>query len=164
VFDNGADTLSRLGDISNKIITSAQEFDEYVSELASELNQRKNASDLSDVETIVVAIDGYRTMFEAIDEKTATRLSAIVRMGKGLKVYLVVSEVADKIAILCSIEPTMKNIVSEGVGILVGGTFKTHGAFNSDLDYTTANAMMNESEAYIVKNAKAIKFKTIQDR
>ena len=164
VFDNGADSLSRLEDISSKVITSSQEFDEYISELASELNRRKNASDLSDAETIVVAIDGYRAMYEAIDEKTATRLGAIVRMGKGLKVYLVVSEVADKISTLCSIEPTMKNIVSEGVGILVGGTFKTHSAFNSDLDYTTANAMMDESEAYIVRNTKAIKFKTIQDR
>lgn len=119
---------------------------------------------MSDAETIVVAIDGYRTMFEAIDEKTATRLSAIVRMGKGLKVYFVISEAADKIATLCSVEPTMKNIVSEGVGILVGGTFKTHSAFNSDLDYTTANAMMNEMEAYIVRNSKAVKFKAIQDR
>ena len=164
VFDNGADTLSRLGDVADRILGSAQEFDEYISELAAELNQRKNATDLSDANTIVVAVDDYRTMYEAIDEKTATRLGAIVRMGKGLKVYLVVTEVADKIATLCSIEPTIKNIVSDGIGILVGGTFKSHSAFNSDLDYTTANAMMNESEAYIVKNAKAIKFKTIQDR
>lgn len=164
VYDNGAETLSKLEDISDKVITSAQEFDDYISELAAELNKRKNSSDLSNVDTIVVAVDGYRAMYEAIDDKTATRLSAIVRMGKGLKVYFVVTEVADKISSLCSIEPTMKNIVSEGTAILVGGTFRSHGAFNADMDYTAMNAMLNESEAYIVKNKKAVKFKTIQDR
>lgn len=164
VFDNGADTLSRLGDIASKVLASAKELDDYIAELAAELNQRKKSSDVSDAETIVVAIDGYRSMYEQIDEKTASRLAAIVRMGKGLKVYVVVTEVADKIATLCSIEPIIKNIVSEGIGILVGGTFKSHSSFSGDLDYTAANALLGESEAYVVKNAKVIKFKTIQDR
>ena len=164
VFDNGAETLSRLGNIADRIINTVKEFDEYISELASELNQRKKNPDLSNKDTIVVAVDGYRAMYEGIDEKTATRLDAIVRMGKGLKVFFVVMEIADRIATLCSIEPIIKNIVSNGIGILVGGTFKTHSAFNSDMDYTAMNAMLMESEAYIVRKTKTTKFKTIEDR
>ena len=36
-------------------------------------------------------------MYDAIDDKTATRLSAIVRMGKGLKVFVVVAEESIKL-------------------------------------------------------------------
>lgn len=164
MFDNGMDTLSRLEDIASKVIKTPEEFDGYISELASELNKRKNANDLKDAETIVVAIDGYRAMYEAIDDMTATRLGAMVRMGKGLNVYFVITEVADKIATLCSIEPTMKNIVSDGTGILVGGCFKSHSAFNGNIDYTAMNTSLNDTEAYIVSDTKAIRFKTIQDR
>ncbi len=164
LFDNGSDTYSSLKDSAFKVISSSEEFDMYIAELAQELNTRKSLSDLSEAETIVVAVDGYRAMYEAIDEKTATRISAIVRIGKGLKVFLVFTEISDKIATLCSIEPTIKSITNEGIGILVGGSFKTHNAFSGNLDYTAQNMPMNESEAYIVQNSNAIKFKTIQDR
>lgn len=164
LFDNGHNTYSSLKDSAFKVLSSYEEFDVYIAELAQELNIRKSLSDLSDAETIVVAVDGYRAMYEAIDDKTAARISAIVRMGKGLKVFLVFTEVADKIATLCSIEPTIKSIAKEGIGILVGGSFKTHNAFSGKLAYTAQNMPMNESEAYIVQNSDAIKFKTIQDR
>lgn len=85
------------------------------------MNLRKNSEDLSEFDTIVIGIDGYKDMYDAIDDKTATRLSAIVRMGKGLKVFVVVAEESAKLYSLSSVDPILKMIISDGIGILTGG-------------------------------------------
>ena len=133
-------------------------------ELAAELNLRKKMESLEDCETIVLAIDGYKEMYDGIADKTVARLSAIVRMGKGLKVILIVSETSDRINILCSVEPVLKNMASEGVGILVGGNFKMHSAFCGNLDYTASNIPLGTDEYYIVENGRVVRFKGMHSR
>jgi hypothetical protein len=145
-------------------LKSADEMDQFMEELAAELNGRRTLDSLEDCETVVLAIDGYKEMFDAIDDKTAARLSALVRMGKGLGVYLIATETADRINILYSVEPTIKTMVSEGIGILSGGAVKEHGAFAKNLDYTSAGTMLSIGEFCKIEDGQVIKFKGMQSR
>lgn len=155
-------SLSSISHMADKYMTQASELDEYMEYLASELTRRKNLPTLDDEDIIVLALDGYRQMYDAIDDKTASRLSAFVRMGAGLKVYLVVSDTAESMASLSSVEPVLKNIISEGTGILVGDSFKAHGAFDTGLmSYTEVSKPLGEYEAYIIQKGKVIKFKAM---
>lgn len=165
LFDNGSGDLASVKNIAGKYIASASEFDDYIEGLAQELKIRKESFDCgnTDFETLLIAVEGYKTMYEAIDDKTASRLSALVRLGKGLKVYLLVSERADNLSMLCAQEPIMRTIVNEGVGILVGGSFYSHTVFKSDLKYLEANEPVGEFEAYVVSNNATVRFKTMHE-
>ena len=163
LYDSGRQTLSTLARISEKYIESAVELDEYIEKLAEKLNLRKNSEDLSEFDTIVIGIDGYKDMYDAIDDKTATRLSAIVRMGKGLKVFVVVAEESAKLYSLSSVDPILKMIISDGIGILTGGTLKQHGAFKIEAEYSELNEQLSEFEAYKVENEEKVRFKTMYE-
>lgn len=165
LYDNGSDELMSVRNISDQYIKSVEEFDDYIESLAQELKRRKNALSEGDekFETILIAVDGYKTMFEAMDDKTADRLSALVRMGKGLKVFLVVAEDSQNMSMLCAQEPIMKNIVDDGIGLLVGGSFYSHTVFKSDLKYLESNEPLGEFEAFMVRDGKATKFKIMHE-
>ena len=169
IFDNGSGNLAGLMDTADRYIKTASEFDDYIEQVASVLNKRKSMSELDDEKSIVIAVDGYKNMYDAIDDKTATRLSAIVRMGRGLKVYLVVRENSDRIGSLSAVEPIIKTMVDSGYGILCGGAFKSHVAYDqSMLNYSDAGTIMGASEAYLVsKNdagATVVKLKTMSEK
>ena len=162
-FDNGRDTLSNLNISSAKHLKTSDELDSFVEELVSELNYRKGCDNLDACRTIVLGIDGYSDMYDAIADKTATRLLAMVRMGKGLKVFIVASEIPDKIANLASIEMTLKTMVSQGIGILVGESMRSHNAFETNMNFTESNVTLNEFEAYLIEDKKSIRFKAMNE-
>ncbi len=165
LFDNGTNNLSSVRNLNAKYIRTASELDEYMDSFKDEINERMERAEEGDIdfEPILIAIDGYRIMYEEIEQITATRLLSLVKMCEGLKVYLLVSEQPDTLKMLDGQEAIMHNIIATGVGILIGGSFYSHRVFKSDLSYTESEATLKESEAYLVCGGKAIKFKMMQE-
>lgn len=165
LFDNGTNELASVKNISHRYLATAAELDDYFESLAQELKARKDKleSKNENFETILIAIEGYKDMYEAIADISANRLSALVRMGKGLKVYLLVSENADNMSFLCAQDPIMRSIAEDGIGLPIGGSFYSHKVFKSDLKYLEANENLGEFEAYMVNNGTACKFKTMYE-
>lgn len=165
LYDNGTGDLADLKNISDRYILTVDELDMYFENLSKVLKERNDIKLSGDgnFDTILIAIDGYKTMYEAILDETANRISAFLRKGRGLKVYLLVSEASHNMGALCAKEPIMRNIVEEGVGLLVGGSYYSHTVFKSDLKYLESNEVLGKNEAYFVCSGKATKFKAISE-
>ena len=100
-----------------------------------------------------------------MDEKTAKRLEMIVKLGKGLNVFLIISEDPEELGKLASVGNVVSMLmISSKRSILLGQSFKAHTVFRSDLPYNEAEAKLGEFEAYILKGEHAERFKTMYEK
>lgn len=163
------DAESALGDIKNtvdKYFTTGEELDGFMAQTVSELQRRKELHESGEAHEafapIAILIDGLKKCYEVIDEKTAKRLEAVIRLGKGLNVYLVASEDAEELGELSSMGNTISMLlVNNKLSVLLGKTFKSHTVFSGDLSYSEAEAKLGEFEGYILKNEHAERFKAM---
>lgn len=163
------DAESALGDIKNtvdKYFTLGEELDGFMAQIVSELQRRKELHESGEAHEvfapIAILIDGLKKCYEAIDEKTAKRLEAVIRLGKGLNVYLIASEDAEELGKLSGMGNTISMLlVNNELSVLLGKTFKSHTVFSGDLSYSESEAKLGEFEGYILKKEHAERFKAM---
>lgn len=160
--------LESIKSIANYYFTSGQELDSYMADIVSELARRKEIYDAGENEEfkpIAIFIDGFKKCFDQIDEKTAKRLEMIMKLGKGLNVYLIISDTPDEIGKLSGMGNVVAMLMtSSKLVILLGNTFKSHTVFKSHLPYNEMETKLGEFEGYIIKDENAERFKAMYEK
>ena len=161
--NNGQTDLKNFAD---SYLTTGKELDDFMAETVTELQRRKDIFESGENQEcfapIVVVIDGLKKCYEEIDEKTAKRLEAIIRLGKGLNVHLIASEDAEELGKLSSMGNTISMLmVNNNLSIILGKTFKSHVIFKADLSYSEAETKLGEFEGYLIKDEHATRIKTM---
>lgn len=167
VFDTTGSAYKSVDSIINKYISAPDEFDGYLEELVPLLQERSKLYKEGTQDTfspILIVIDDLKNCFDVISDKSAQRLNAIVNLGKGLNVNLLVAGNCDDIAKLYNQgEPFTVGLVKSQINILLGGTFRDHSVFKSNLHYSEVDTQLNDYEGYILVKEKANKFKSMHE-
>ena len=165
VFDSSNHALKSLESVCDRFITEPAEFDEFIADMVPELQRRKEsylADSQISFEPILIVIDDLKQCFESASEDTAKRLEAIVRLGKGLGVNLLVAGNCDDISKMFNQgEPLTMGLVNSQVSILLGGSFRSHGVFKSNLPYSEQDVLLEDYEGYLLNKEKAMCFKAM---
>ena len=165
LFDNGTGQFSGVAQFADKYLMSVSAFDDYFDELKVEMNERMDRAEDGDYEfePILIAVEGYKKMYDGITDLTANRLKTLVTMCDKLKVYFVAAEDPESIKWLQGQEAIMKHMIANATAILTGGTFFSHNVFTSDIDYTAGSKPLGEFEAYFLSKGHAEKFKAMHE-
>lgn len=164
-FTPGGHGLESVRDLSSEFCVTGEEMDRYIDSLIPELQRRKNArstGDEADFKEIALIIDNWKDCFDFISNQTAKRLEMIVRIGAGLGVYLAAA--CDNVSagsLYSQGETVINALVSQGTGILLGGSFQAHTAFDADLPYSEKQLALGQYEGYILRKGKAVRLKTM---
>ncbi len=146
-------------------LTEMKDFDYYMQNLVPVLQERKSIHDKDKnqrFEPIAIFIDDYRTAYEQMQEMTAKRLEAIIRLGAGLDVFLYIAEEADTFCRLYAQgEPVSMLMVKENRAILLGGSFTSYPVFHSEMSGLEKNQVLGEWEGYWLDKGKTIRFKAM---
>jgi S-DNA-T family DNA segregation ATPase FtsK/SpoIIIE len=165
VFDLSGAALGGIRERCEHYFTSAETFDAFMEESARLLQERKDAcaSDPGAVfEPILVVIDDLKQCFDSVGDETMKRLNAVVRLGKGLHFYLLVAGDCGEIGKMYNQgEPFTMALVKAQTAIALGGSFKNHDVFKSDLPYSEQDVPLGEYEGYILHNERALRFKAM---
>lgn len=92
LFDPKAKLKKNIVEIADDYLTTASDFDKLYADLRSELQRRyevyqKDAA--ASFDPIILAIDDYSEFYNLISNETASRLLPIIKIGAGLRVYLI---------------------------------------------------------------------------
>lgn len=149
-----------------RILTKTGELDQYMEELVPLLQERKKRHEADEGATfapIHIFIDDYKKAYEEMGEKTAARISAIIRLGTGLQVNLTIAEDVDTFCRLCEQgEAVCMLMARENSGILLGGSFQSYSVFSGDLPMTERMQALSEYEGYLLTKGKTVRFKAMK--
>ncbi len=149
-----------------KVLTNTGEMDRYMEELVPVLQERKERRDAQGESTfapVYIFIDDYKKFYEEMGEKTAVRLGAILRLGKGLNVNLLISEEVDTFCRLCEQgEVVCMLMARENSGILLGGSFQSYSVFSGNLSVAERTQALSEYEGYLLAKGKTTRFKAMK--
>lgn len=167
VFDTSNSALKSMESICEEYITGAKAFDEYIEGVIPILRERKKMYE-EDVhakfEPILIIIDDLKQGFDSISDETVRSLEALVRLGKGLSVNLLVAGKCEDIVKLYNQgEALTMRLVNSQMSILLGGNFRMHNVFNADIPYGMQETPLGEHEGYFVNKGKAIQFKAMRE-
>lgn len=149
-----------------RIITDTAELDQYMETLVPVLQERKQRHDEQAgavFAPIYIFIDDYKKAYEEMAEKTALRIGAIIRLGDGLNVNLIIAEEVDTFCRLCGQGETVCMLMArENSGILLGGNFQSYSVFSGDLASTERMQALPEYEGYLLSKGKMTRFKAMR--
>lgn len=165
VFDPSSIALKSIEGICEQYITDAAAFDQFMADMVPVLQQRKDAFAMDShtkFEEFLIVLDDLKQCFDLIDNKTAKRLDAIIRLGKGLNVNLLVAGDCDEISKLYNQgEPFTMGLVNSQTCILLGGSFRSHNVFKANMPYSEQETALGEYEGYILHKENALRFKAM---
>ncbi len=166
VFDTGT-ALKGIEGICEQYIDNVTEFDKFMSEMVPVLQQRKdefNKDKNIEFEPILIVIDDLKQCFDLIKDETAKRLEAIIRLGKGLNVNLLVAGNSDDVSKLYNQgEPFTMGLVNGQTSIILGGNFRAHNVFKANIPYSEQDVLLDEYEGYVIHREKALRFKAMYE-
>lgn len=149
-----------------RILTDIVELDQYMEELVPLLQERKRQYEEQEgmvFAPIYIFIDDYKKAYEKMEEKTASRIGAIIRLGVGLNVNLIIAEEVDTFCRLCEQGETVCMLMTrENSGILLGGSFQSYSVFSGDLAVTERMQALSEYEGYLLTKGKIMRFKAMK--
>lgn len=154
---------------ATECITDPSAFDEYIASLMPILQERKERADAGDrefsglSEPLVIVLRDLGRFYEPAQNETVRRLGTIVNLGQGLGVYLLVGGQSEEIDRLnLAGDSFVMSMVAKAASILIGGSFSSHGAFDSNLGYTESAEPLADGIGYFVKQRIAQKIKPVQ--
>ena len=164
LYDNGTNQLAPLKGERCQYISSVAEFDEFFEQLNGEMDKRIESMKLCnyDFEPIVIAIQGYKKMYEDITDDSAKKLSRIIEGSTALNIYLLALDYPENLGELRTKEYVMRSMLRTGPVLFVGGDYFSHLDIPGDEDYTAGRQTLEEMEAYLLFDGKAERFKAIK--
>jgi len=142
--------------------TDSENFDAFMESIVPELQERKRQhnSGKSDFETITIVIDDYEICFDKVADKTIARLEQIVKLAKGLGVYLYIAGKASSITTLKNQGDSLTILMVSGANtIALGGDLLKHPNYQCDLSASERTDLMANYEGYFFEDGSALKFK-----
>lgn len=168
VFDISASAYQSISGRMESYISDPKVFDSYLEELVPVLQERSRIykEDAKAIfEPILIVIDDLKSCFDAVSDKSVQRLNAIVNLGKGLNVNLLVAgNYEDIVKLYHRGEPFTISLVRSQISILLGATFRMHSVFKSDLHYSELDEQLNDYEGYLLIKEKASRFKAMYEK
>lgn len=165
VFAPAGQGLEPIKSLFCEFCSTGEEMDRCVASLIPELQRRKAARDAgeaADFEEIALLIDNWKGCFDLISNQTAKRLEMVVRIGAGLGVSLLAAcGSTDAGTLYSGGEAVINALVNCGTGILLGGSFQSHMAFDAELPYSEKQLVLGPNEGYILCGGRAIRFKAM---
>ena len=145
-------------------LIDANEFDACIAGLMPQLQERmerhQRGESLEDYPSITIVIGDLGSCFDAADGKTVKRLYSIVNLGRGLKVHLIVcGKSADVTKLYHGGDYFTTGLADNGMALLLGGSFREHGVFQSQLGYTETAAALGRKEGWFVREGTATRLR-----
>lgn len=168
VYDPGDSTLSQYKTCCGEYFTAAEEFDHYIAGLMPVLQKRKEQAEtaegsewLREQPEIVIVISDHKRCFDLASNDTMRRLANIIHLGKGLKVCLLVLSVAGERDELTGDMFTL-HLTHKADVLMVDGSFRSHGLFDSQLDYGASSEDLPEGDGWLLMDGQARQIKLVE--
>ena len=165
VFDIKATMPKSMATVSDCRLCDASEIDTFIEQLRPEL-QRRQEQKMEQPELqfvpLIITIDDYSVFFPAVSNDTIARLNAIVRIGGGLGLYLLVSGDAFDISSYCfKGEMLLLSMLRAKQAVALGGCLNDHSAIRSNATYQMKIINVNEDEGWFIRNSEPTRFKSM---
>ena len=97
-----------------------------------------------------------------MSEQTVKRLEAVIRLGRGLDVYLYIAEETDAFSRLCGQGEAVTMLMArENNAILLGGSLTAYPSFHSDLSGLQKNQALGQWEGYLIEKGNTTRFRAM---
>jgi len=149
-----------------KMLRNCIEADQYINELAYELTDRQELvkEEISNFEPIYIFVDGYKRLYQDISQKNYERLQAVVNIGAGLGVYLILADENNRMASLKVMEEKILKRMERGPAVLMGGSILQHQVVELDLDMVQKKEVLPKHAAYYVTSQNICKFLVMNEQ
>lgn len=150
---------------SAKVLADSDSADRFFEENKYVLTERRNqaAGEGADMfEYRYILIRGFRQFFDAVEQETAKRIQALVRLGQGLKVVLVVTDTAQNLAELSGGGEQTVRLLLAGPVLLAGGTALDHMEVSVNLPYDEKDRPIAEQYIYVNQENKTVLVKQMK--
>lgn len=147
-----------------KVLRSGAEADTILAALSKELGrrqERKNADSESCFDPIYILVDGYKEFFEVVEQQSISRLRALLMMGSGLGVSLIVADDAGNLSTLKQFMEPVTMLLSNGPAVLLGGSALDHLAIETGLEAGKKNQLLKAKEGWYKSEEGALCFKAM---
>ena len=168
VFNIKREGLNEIRDAADEWLVSAAEIDTFIEGICPELQRRhveKKADPSAAFEPIIFAVDDYTTFFQAISNDTATRLYAVIKIGKGLGLYLIAAGDAFELArYYTKGEATTLALGKAKQAVMLGGSMNDHGAIptKASYSYSQKSVPVREYEGMMITEGNAVVFRAME--
>ena len=165
LFDVKHSANEKITAFSDICLTQGKQIDSFIEDLRPEL-QRRQAVKLDDssarFEPLILAIDDYSEFFSAVSNETIARLLAIVKIGRGLGLFLVAAGEAYEIsALFIKGEAVLLGLGKSKQAVILGGCMNDHGAVPANAGYNEKSVKVGTAEGFFVQDAVPTRFKAI---
>ena len=168
VFNIKGEGLGEIRNVADEWLVSAAEIDSFIELLRPELQSRhkeKQADPSAAFEPLILAVDDFTLFFKAISNDTADRLRAIVKIGKGLGLYLIVTGDAFELSgFFTKGEATTMALGKAKQAVMLGGCMNDHGAIPTKASYNQKSVPVREHEGMMVTDGNAAVFRAMDIR
>ena len=169
LYDPDEEILAKYKAQAGEYITAPEGFDRCVAGLMPILQKRKEQAAapqgsawLADQPELLLVISDHRRCFEAASNETMRRLASILALGKGLKVCLMILSAAEDRSAL-AMDMFCTNLNDKADVLMVDGSFRSHGYFESQLDYGQSSEELTEGDAWLLADGRAQRIKFVED-
>ncbi len=165
LFDVKRSANEKITAFSDICLTQGKQIDSFIEDLRPEL-QRRQAAKLDDssarFEPLILAIDDYSEFFSAVSNDTIARLLAIVKIGRGLDLFLIAAGEAYEISALFNKgEAVLLSLGKSKQAVILGGCMNDHGAVPTNAGYNVKSVKVGAAEGFFVQDAAPTRFKAI---
>ena len=161
-FDICRSGLHVLRPLCREYLTEAAEMDDALQRMRPELQRRqqeKACSPQASFLPLVLVLDDYVRLFQAISNESAMRLQAIVKLAAGLDVYLLVAADAFGFASLVNKGEEVALALSKGKTVVaLGGCLNDHGGISVKANYAQKCIAVKEREGFLIQNDEITTF------
>ncbi len=152
----------KQSDHADAYLSSAEQIDAFVESIRPELQRRlteKTEDDSLEFPPIVIAVDDYGQFFQQVSNDTIARLTAVLRLGGNLDLYLLIAGDAYALSSLVNRGETVSMTASKGKqAVMSGGCMNDHAAIQTKAAYAQMGATLSEQEAIFIQNQQPVKF------
>ena len=161
-FDICRSGLHVLRLLCREYLTEAAEMDDALQRMRPELQQRQREKALNPQAVfppMVLILDDYVQLFQAISNESAMRLQAMVKLAAGLDVYLLVAADAFGFASLVNKGEEVALALSKGKTVVaLGGCLNDHGGISVKANYAQKCIAVKEREGFLIQNDEITTF------
>lgn len=162
VKSSAPESMLRLAD---DCLSQGKQIDNFVESIRPELQKRqseKRENRVARFEPLILAIDDYSDFFTAVSNDTIARVLAIVKIGCGLDIYLIIAGSAYEISALFNKgEAVLLSLGKSKQALMLGGCINDHGAVPTNAVYGMKSVKVGASEGYFVHDSEPTRFKAI---
>ena len=168
VMNIKGDGLNEIRGVSDEWLTNAADIDAFIEGLRPELQRRhaeKQSSAEAKFEPILLAIDDYTAFFKAVSNDTVQRLLAIVKLGKGLELYLLAAGDAYELTGYFNKGEALTLAMGKAKQtVMLGGCMNDHGAIPTKATYSQKSVPVREHEGIFALDSSYTVFRAMDIR